>query len=228
MEIIEQYYNQERSIILYTAHYGNWEWLIFLPLLIPVNYKTQTIYQKLSNGYFNDFMLLLRSRFGVECVESAQSYKKLATLKREKRLNVTCVIGDQSPRADASKHWVKFLDQDTAFLVGTERIASKLDSVVLFTSYKKISRGKYEVTFIPIEENPAESTEGTIIEKYANQLEAAITNEPELWLWSHKRWKLQKRNSGSREASTTKSRPIQPLNNQQNEQLHLRRDQISF
>ena len=30
--LIEKYFEENRSIILYMAHQGNWEWLAFLPL----------------------------------------------------------------------------------------------------------------------------------------------------------------------------------------------------
>jgi len=34
-ELIEQYAREKRSVILYSAHAGNWEWMISLPLHLP-------------------------------------------------------------------------------------------------------------------------------------------------------------------------------------------------
>lgn len=189
-ELIEQLFQENKSIIMYTAHYGNWEWLIFLPLYIP--FQVQTFYQKLSNGYFDEFMKTLRSRFGVWCVESMKGYKTMVKLNQDEILTLTCIIGDQSPRKDASKHWVNFLGQETAFLVGADRIAKKLNQAVLFASLKKVKRGYYSLEFIPIELNPAMNNSLEIIEKYSNSLQALISTSPELWLWSHRRWKLNK------------------------------------
>ncbi len=190
MELIDDLYRQQKSIILYTAHYGNWEWLGFLPLLMP--YQAVSFYQKLSNSYFDRFMQLTRSRFGVRCIESKQGYKNMVKFQEENLLTMTYIVGDQSPTQGASKHWLNFLNQETAFLLGTDRIAKKLNQVVLFPSYRKLKRGYYEIEFIPLELNPAKNNSQDIIEKYAQALEASILSSPALWLWSHRRWKLNR------------------------------------
>lgn len=191
MALVQELYQQEKSIILYTAHYGNWEWLGFLPLFMP--YQAVSFYQKMASGYFDHFMQLTRSRFGVRCIESRQGYKSMVKFQQENLLTMTYIVGDQSPMNQASKHWVKFLNQETAFLVGTDRIAKKLNQIVLFPSYRKIKRGFYEIEFIPIELHPDRTNSQGIIDKYANALEHSINQSPSLWLWSHRRWKLIKK-----------------------------------
>ena len=185
--LIESLHKDNKSIILYTSHYGNWEWFSFLPLFLP--YQVQAFYQEVSNSYFNDFMLVLRSRFGVQCVESKQGYKTMVNMQQKGVLTATCMIGDQSPRKKSSKHWMTFLNQETAFLVGADRIAEKLNQTVLYVSVQKPKRGNYEIEFIPLDDaNQNDSNE--LITKYANLLERSIMEKPELWLWSHRRWKL--------------------------------------
>ena len=189
-DFIEELYDQKKSIIMYTSHYGNWEWLSFLPLLIP--YHVQTFYQKLSNNYFDQFMLMLRSNHGADGIESKQGYKSMVKLKQDKKMALTCIIGDQSPKKHSSKHWVNFLNQDTAFLVGADRIAEKLNQTVIFVSFTKPSRGKYEITFIPMQRNEDKEKGETLIDQYAKLLEKNIHKTPELWLWSHRRWKRKR------------------------------------
>ncbi len=185
--LIESLHKNNKSIILYTSHYGNWEWFSFLPLFLP--YQVQAFYQEVSNSYFNDFMLVLRSRFGVQCVESKQGYKTMVNMQQKGVLTATCMIGDQSPRKKSSKHWMTFLNQETAFLVGADRIAEKLNQTVFYVSVQKPKRGNYEIKFIPLDDaNQNDSNE--LITKYANLLERSIMEKPELWLWSHRRWKL--------------------------------------
>ena len=189
IELIEQIYKQEENIILYTAHYGNWEWFSFLPLFVP--YQVTTFYQVLSNKYFDQLMILIRSRFGLICFESNSGYKGIVKLKQENILSLNCIIGDQSPYKDAAKqHWVKFLNRETAFLIGADKIAKKLNYKVLFPLFKKLERGKYEVEFKLIERNDTQNNRHEIIDKYAGILENAINEAPEIWLWSHRRWKL--------------------------------------
>ena len=188
IELVEQIYKQKKDIILYTAHYGNWEWLSFLPLFIP--HQGTTLYKELSNKYFDQLMKLIRCRFGTFCFDSNGGYKSIVKLKQENILSMNCIIGDQSPTKNASKHWVKFLNMETAFLIGVDRIAKKLNHTVLFPSFKKIKRGRYEIEFKLIGENNEQNKDHEIIDKYASILENTINEAPELWLWSHRRWKL--------------------------------------
>lgn len=186
--LIETLHKENMSVILYTSHYGNWEWFSFLPLFFP--HQVQAFYQEVSNSYFNDFMLVLRSRFGVQCIESKQGYKTMVNMQQKRILTATCMIGDQSPREKSSKHWMNFLHQETAFLVGADRIAEKLKQTILYVSVKKPTRGNYEIEFIPLEEGKSQNKDNGLITNYATLLEQSIMEKPELWLWSHKRWKL--------------------------------------
>lgn len=190
LSMIDEAHQQKKSIIVYTAHHGNWEWLSFLPLFLP--HQVTAFYQELSNSYFDDLMKVIRSRFGVLCVKSNQGYKTLVKFEKEKILTLNCLIGDQSPGKTASKHWVNFLNQESAFLAGTDRIAKKLKYMMIFASMQKKERGKYELEFLLLESNPEQVDSSKIIKSYANKLEDSIKKSPELWLWSHKRWKLTK------------------------------------
>lgn len=188
--LVNELFRQKRHVLLYTAHYGNWEWLSFLPVLIP--YEIKTFYRQLSSSYFDEIMLKLRSRLGAECIESNNGYKAMYKYHRSEQLTMTCLIGDQCPTRKSAMHWVSFLNQDTAFFTGPDRIARKFDQAVLFPSMKKIKRGYYEVEFVEIEPDPVQSTQDAIVDKYAHVLEHSIREMPELWLWSHRRWKLAK------------------------------------
>ena len=189
-DLIQKYFEQKKNIILYAAHFGNWEWLSFLPLFFP--YQVTTFYQALSNKYFDDLMKIRRERFGVMCFESDKGYRAIISFKQKNILTLNFIIGDQSPRKSSSKHWINFLNQETAFLVGADRIAKKSNQIVIFPAYTKKKRGFYEIEFKIIEEEIEKKNSNEIINKYAKLLEESITNSPELWLWSHRRWKLKR------------------------------------
>ena len=188
--LIMGFFEQKKDIIMYGAHYSNWEWGILLPLFL--SHKTTTFYQKLSNKYINELMQLIRKRFGMLCVESKQGYKTLAKLRQDNILTINYIVGDQNPKRNSSKYWTKFLNQETAFLIGADRIAKKMNQVVVFPLFKKLKRGTYELEFILIDDNTIVAKGDEIIEKYVRVLENQIKKTPELWLWSHRRWKLRK------------------------------------
>jgi len=193
--LIQKLYDKKRSITLYTSHQGNWELLAFLPVFIP--YQVIALYQPQSSKYFDELMKTIRERFGVICVESSKGYKTILEINARNILTMNYIIGDQSPSGSSTKHWVHFLNQDTAFLIGADRIAKKSNHVVIFPSFRKIKRGYYELEFKVIEEEPLLINSQEIIDKYAALLESTIHVSPEMWLWSHKRWKQSRNTPGS-------------------------------
>ncbi|MEA1785197.1 lysophospholipid acyltransferase family protein [Arenibacter sp. GZD96] len=188
-DFLEHYINERKNILLYTAHQGNWEWLIFLPIFFP--YQANTFYKPLKNKYFDGLAKRIRERFGVHCVPSEKGYRTLIGLKDSKDPVLNCIIGDQSPTKTSTKYWFEFLNRETAFFTGAEKIAKKTDPVVVFPYFKKWKRGYYELQFQLIDEKPSLVKNKELVYKYASTLENAISSSPELWLWSHRRWKLQ-------------------------------------
>ena len=187
LNILEELYSDNKSIILYAAHFGNWEWMASLQL--HTKYQMYSFYQKQSNKYFDDFMIKIRERFGNTCVESQSGFKVLLKNNRAKNLTITYVIGDQSPMIKSSMHWTTFLNQETAFLVGSDKMAKKCNQQLIYPHVTQKKRGYYELEFkiIPMD------SEIEPVEIYASLLEKNIEEQPELWLWSHRRWK-RKRN----------------------------------
>jgi KDO2-lipid IV(A) lauroyltransferase len=96
---------------------------------------------------------------------------------------------DQTPRAFDIHYWTKFLNQETAVLVGPEKVASKLNSVVLFGITRKVKRGFYEVEYVLITDNAKKCPKFEITEKSSRIIESLIVENPEFWLWSHRKWK---------------------------------------
>lgn len=189
-ELLQKYHQQNRSVILFMGHYGNWEMFSYLPFISP--FVLTAFYRPLSNKYFNDIVKSIRERFGGISIESNRGYKELMKFKQKGILTSTMIIGDQSPGNESSKYWTTFLNQETAFLVGADRIAKKSNQVLLYPDFRKTRRGFYDVEFLLISDNSKDLDSEIILEKFARLLEKSIFRDPSLWLWSHNRWKLSK------------------------------------
>lgn len=190
-ELLQPFYDQGKSVIAYVAHYSNWEYLISLVLVLP-SFKASTFYQRLSNPFVEKLMRSMRERYGLSTIELKQSFRTLLNYQKEGVLTYTFIFGDQSPTKKSGKHWTTFLHQDTAFLVGAERIARKLNMAVVYPVMYKVKRGYYRLSFQILSEDAGQEAPGVLIEKYAKALEENIQIDPALWLWSHRRWKLKK------------------------------------
>jgi Kdo2-lipid IVA lauroyltransferase/acyltransferase len=186
-ELFEKYYHEGRSVIMYSAHLGNWEWLAAMPFYLK--HQAATFYQPLASTYFEELQKNSRERFGAIAVPSAKGYKKLVEFGSRGILTATCIIGDQRPKRKSSSHTINFLHRETPFLIGADRISKKTDQPVVFCHMTKTKRDYYEADLILLEDNPQEAQPEEIIESYAKELERAIHAQPHLWLWSHDRWK---------------------------------------
>ncbi|MFI3239206.1 MAG: lysophospholipid acyltransferase family protein [Bacteroidales bacterium] len=198
-ELIDNSLKRNRSVVAYAAHYGNWEYLTSISLWLESSNNDKVtisqIYRPLSNKWFDAYMLKLRVRFNTVCFSKKSTFRHLFKIKREGGAFLTGFISDQRPSGTDTKHIVKFLNHDTSFITGSETIARKLDTDVVYLDVEKVSRGKYKTTIRPIyiAGVTIESKDSiAITDCYAAMLEQTINRNPSLWLWSHKRWKKNK------------------------------------
>jgi KDO2-lipid IV(A) lauroyltransferase len=81
------------------------------------------------------------------------------------------------------------MNRETPFFQGPEKIAASTNQPVFFQHTKKTGRGKYEIEYSVLFENPKEVEQKEILLAYVRKAEEIIRNEPEYYLWSHRRWK---------------------------------------
>ena len=99
-------------------------------------------------------------------------------------------LGDQRPAGARRVHyWRKFLNQDTAFFMGPEKVARKYDHAVVFMDIQKQKRGKYITSFELLFKDGSSTEQHEITDAFVDKLETVIRKKPDYWLWSHKRWK---------------------------------------
>jgi len=184
--LIQHYYSLGKDVILVLGHYGNWEWGLLATYLVS-DHEMVGIYKPLSSSFWNQQIKKLRSKFGATLVCMKESARYL--LKKGSKPRLIGVIGDQTPSKNEIDYWTTFLNQETAVFSGAEKLAKKLNCPVVFAHINKIKIGYYEISFELISENPQVHPEGEITNLHTQKLEEKIKERPELWLWSHRRWK---------------------------------------
>jgi KDO2-lipid IV(A) lauroyltransferase len=200
-EVLNDLYNQNKSVIAVVGHYNNWEWILGTKPDVP--YHSMAIYKPLNNKYFNRFIIRNRSRYGVELISMRETLRKILYYKKINKITLCAFITDQSPVWEETQYWAHFLNQLTPVYLGIEKMAIKTGQAVVFLHVHKIARGKYEMEVIRLFDNVDNVSPYEITNKHLSVLEKIITAQPEFWLWTHRRWKLT-------------PRYIDYLNNQQN------------
>lgn len=189
-EILDPYKDTTKSVIATPCHYGNWEWGSMGPSL-QLQYQIVAFFTPLSNPILNNFIKKNRSRTGAILASTRETNKTFDELADTKTAYI--MAADQSPSKVSKAIWVDFLGQKTAFLDGPERHARTRDLPVVFTDIQRVKRGYYTLELSYITEDPKETAPGEITTAYAKRVEEIVKRKPENWLWSHKRWKLNKR-----------------------------------
>jgi len=185
-EMVNQFYEQGKSVLILAMHYGNWEWLINMPLFIKHHHYF--VYKPLRNEWFDRYLNGLRSRFGGETISMSITLRKIIEADKQNIPVVTWLAADQTPPW-FHPFWTIFLNQETQFFDGPAKIAKRFNQPVLFQHVTRIRRGYYETWFEVLAEDPSEFTETEIILAYVKKVEAVIAQEPAYYLWSHRRWK---------------------------------------
>jgi KDO2-lipid IV(A) lauroyltransferase len=185
LAIFKDLAGQGKSAILVLGHYGNWEWAgNTFSMLCPQ--PLYVIYHTISSPIFDRLMYKMRTRFGGGLIESSQTFKTM--VKQKGTVTAVAFIADQTPQPQRA-HWMTFLNQDTPVFMGAETIARKLNYPIVYATVKRLRRGYYRIYAERLIEAPAASAEGAISELHTRRLEKDILAHPEIWLWSHKRWK---------------------------------------
>lgn len=180
------------GIVLLIPHYANFEWIMGMGSIMRPGDIPVQVYKPLSNKYLDEMFKHIRARFGGYNVSKHSTARELIKLRRAGKRMAVGLITDQSPNRSEAHYWTTFLNQDTVFMDGAERIAKLMDFPVFYCELERTSRGYCKVFFDLITETPKQTAEGEITECFARRLEQTICREPAYWFWSHKRWKHQR------------------------------------
>ncbi len=176
-----------KSIIILAMHHNNWEWCSYMQTM--TNCMGIMVYNPVrGNQAMEKFILYSREKWGGKCIPVHQSARVALEFHQNKIPTGIWLGADQTPPA-TSKFWTIFLNREAPFFTGPEKIAAKTNQPVFFQHVTKTGRGKYLARFIPLIENPAEVPPNDILLAYVRKMEEIIRQEPDYYLWSHRRWK---------------------------------------
>lgn len=187
-EVMNVLADKGQHVVHLLGHHANWEWYA-KALALKTKHWLFFVYKPLNNKGFDALMKQMRERFGVKAVPMKAVFSTIdASLDR---VHASFFGGDQSPMAHNRFIWIPFMHQPTAVYLGAEDIAKKYNAAVVFGKMRRIKRGYYTIELQLITDTPNETAFGEITKAHTRLLEELLEEQPQYWLWSHKRWKLQ-------------------------------------
>jgi len=187
-ELIAQAAQQQRGIVLLSAHFGNWE-LAALTLPLTANHSVTVVTKRIKNPIVDRFIDQARQRTGNQLVRAHRVGAIIPKIIRENR--ALALLADQSARPDHD-FYVPFFNIPTLTFRTPAVLALRFGMPVILGFSERQPDGTYRVALeqLPTEDLPA-TDEGAkmLMQRYHQRLEAVIRRHPEQWLWQHRRWK---------------------------------------
>ncbi len=190
-EVLTSLVEQKKGVVIVMSHSGNWEWISQRICFSGRSFDyVGVVAKEVTNSYFDEYFTRIRMRLQQghsEIIPFTQTARYLAAIRHKASMIIT--IADQTPHKDQIQYRTNFLNQNSGVFLGPERIAKSLDYAVVFCHVSKTGRGLYDIEFELITDNPKETLPYEITNSHVKMLENDIRKQPEIWLWSHRRWK---------------------------------------
>ena len=188
-EIVNELAKKGKSIQLHSGHQFNWEYgsLLMSKMITAIPYYA--VYIPIENKILDRLFLNLRQKYGARFIDAT----KFKTTKDEifKEPFSIALAADQNPGVPANGYWQNFFNKPAPFSRGPETGAVKNNTAVVFVRSRKLKRGYYDCVCNVYIENAASTNAGDITRGFRDYLEQVIREEPDNYLWTHKRWKWE-------------------------------------
>jgi KDO2-lipid IV(A) lauroyltransferase len=186
--LMEQEFAKGKRLQFHLGHNFNWE-LANVAVTSYTSYPLLVVYMPVKNEVFEKIMLKIRSVSNNKMLPATDM--KNAMLPFRSTQYLLALVADQVP-GDASKaYWMNFFGKPTPFMRGPERGAVAGNLSVVFGQIYKIKRGYYRLVYELCTDEAGTMPNGEITRRYVRFLEKVIREHPEMWLWSHRRWKRE-------------------------------------
>lgn len=192
---IEEVLNQKRSVIIMAGHQSNWEWTSALSLY--TSHPFYAIYQKINNRHFDAFMRKNRARTGLYLLPTYLTKKAIAEHHEKQEVSLYGFLSDQSPTLKKTKLWTDFFGRYVPVHTGAEELAREFDLAVFYMDLKKVKRSHYHADFSLLSEHPAALEPYVLTKMFLSKVENSVKEQPETYLWTHRRFKHEKAKENS-------------------------------
>jgi len=190
IEHLEKALAKGRGVIIFTAHFGNWE---LAALSLPLLYRPFVIlYRPLDNRILDELVYMVRTSRGNILLPKEKSMFKIYNYLRKNA--IVGILIDQNV-AKKEGVFVDFFGRPACTTTGLAELALRSGAEVLPSFAVRLPEGKYGIYIgesIPVvrtgnwEEDIRRNTEN-----FTKVVEDMVKKHPEQWFWMHHRWKTK-------------------------------------
>ena len=190
--VVDELIKKGKNIQLHAGHQFNWEYGSLLMSKAITTIPSYAVYMPIKNKAMEKMFLKIRERFGTIFIKATEFKGKRDEIF-SKRF-VFFLAADQNPGNPAAAYWQNYFSKPAPFITGPEVGGIKNDTAIVFVRSRIIKRGYYVLEYTVYSENGASTSTGDITGAFRDFLEKIIREEPDNYLWTHRRWKWEYKN----------------------------------
>lgn len=179
---------QGKGVVYVTGHIGNWE---LMAAAVAQTCTVSVVAAPLKPEPLNDMIVGLRERLGVRTIVRSRpgAAKELIRVFRENR--ILGILIDQD--TDVEGAFVPFMGREAWTPTAAAEMAARFGAPVVYGFIRRGPDGRHRVTIVgPLDLMRSGHPDRDIITNTAmltKCIETTILQEPEQWVWMHRRWR---------------------------------------
>ena len=183
VEILENAKSNSQPVILVSGHFGNYD--VVRANLLAKGYEIGALYRPMSNPFFNATYLKNIAKIGLPLFARGSSGMS-EMIKYLRSGKFIALLIDQHM---ANGEPLKFFGKTAYTATSAAKMALKYDALLVpFFVIRKEQKSSFDLYLeMPIKN----SDPNTMTQEFNNLLEQRVRNNPEQWLWTHRRWKKE-------------------------------------
>ncbi len=184
-EVFKQLNTEGINTYALLGHTFNWEWAnVACQYNAPQQFAG--VYMPVNNNAVNRLMERMRTRGGgwLISMKAKKGFQRLNGVRY-----IVGLIADQNPSNLNGALWLPFMHRQAPFYKGPEQLARRVHAAVVFAGIKRKGRGYYEVELQLLTKDATTLPENEVIRSYVAFMEKQLRQQPDNWMWTHKRWK---------------------------------------
>ncbi|MDX1584982.1 MAG: lysophospholipid acyltransferase family protein [Thermoanaerobaculia bacterium] len=184
LEHLRQAVDQNRGVVLFTGHCGNWEWMAASIAL--AGFEMNVIAREIEESRFNDYIVASRGRFGIDTIGRGSSSAAREIIRTLRSGSILGVLIDQNIQAEIVR--IPFFGIDAPTPVGPAKLAVKSGSMAI-AGFTERRNGRHHIRFEPPIDTRELADPREITRTMTESIEKQIQKTPEQWVWMHRRWR---------------------------------------
>jgi KDO2-lipid IV(A) lauroyltransferase len=190
LDHVEAAYARGKGVLFFTGHWGEWEIMAMAHGF--KGYPLGVIARRLDNPHLEHLLATLRTSTGNFVIEKRDGIRPILKALREGK--GLAILIDQNVTTD-ERIFVDFFGKTASTTPALGLLKLKTDAALIPVFALPLPGNRYRFSYgPPVEVMPSGNRDADVLaitQACTNVIEQRIRENPEYWLWMHRRWKTR-------------------------------------